>query len=192
MITEGIPFTEIVAYWSRHEDESGLAVDWSEAHERCWRCANKSKLQRCHIIPASRGGPANVENLVLLCGRCHREAPNVPDARFMWIWLRANCVPFYKMYWAVRGAEEFEDMFGRPPFSTPAFSQDTKDEAMQLLRTEIGRATIHWGEGRLNPSTIASIFALVEEKITGLKIEPPASSAIGDRLFRKIGWISPH
>jgi hypothetical protein len=91
------------------------------------------------------------------------------------------------MYWSVRGAEEFEDMFGRPPFSTQEFSQDMKDEAMQLLCTEIGRATIHWGEGRLNPSTIASIFALVEEKITGLKIESPASSAIKDRLFRKIG-----
>lgn len=26
---------EIVAYWSEHEDESGLNVDFSEVHERC-------------------------------------------------------------------------------------------------------------------------------------------------------------
>ncbi|MBC3926696.1 HNH endonuclease signature motif containing protein [Undibacterium sp. CY21W] len=191
MITESIAIKEIVAYWSHQEDESGLAIDWSEAHVRCWRCAYKAKLQRCHIIPASRGGPASVENLVLLCGRCHREAPNVSDSRLMWIWLRASCLPFYDMYWTVRGAEEFENMFGRLPFSTSEFSKDMKDVAVELLRTEIGRATIHWGEGRLNPSTIASIFALVEEKLTGLEIKRPASSAISDRFFRYLEWLPP-
>lgn len=30
--------TEIVAYWSKHENESGLSGDFSKAHERCWRC----------------------------------------------------------------------------------------------------------------------------------------------------------
>ncbi len=29
---------EAVDYWSRHQSECGLSVDWAEAHERCWRC----------------------------------------------------------------------------------------------------------------------------------------------------------
>ncbi len=44
---------DIVNYWSRMQDECGLSVDWSEAHERCWRCGYKAKLQKCHIIPDS-------------------------------------------------------------------------------------------------------------------------------------------
>ncbi|NUQ76099.1 MAG: HNH endonuclease [Polyangiaceae bacterium] len=179
-----IPLKDIVEYWSRHESESGLGVDWSEAHKRCWRCGYQSKrLQRCHIIPASRGGPTTPENLVLLCRRCHREAPNVADSRFMWIWLRATCAPFYENYWSLRGAEEFEEMFGRRPFSGPEFSPALVTKACGLLREEMDKATIHWGEGRLNPSTIASIYALVEERLVGLKITPPRCSARITRLI---------
>ena len=29
------------------------------------------------------------------------------------------------------------------------------------------KVTIHFGEGRLNPTSIAEIFALVEERMTG-------------------------
>jgi hypothetical protein len=36
-----------------------------------------------------------------------------------------------------------------------------------LLREELQKATLHFGEGNLNPSTIASIFALIEERVTG-------------------------
>lgn len=186
-----VPLRDIVAYWSEREDECGLGVDWAEAHERCWRCAYKSRLQRCHIIPASRGGSGGPDNLVLLCGRCHREAPNVPDSRFMWIWLRATCMSFYDLYWTARGAEEFEEMFGRPPFSGPDFSTGLVSQAQELLGTEISRAVIHWGEGRLNPSTIASIFALVEERLAGLRIAPPSSSAREKRFLRAGGFLAP-
>jgi ribosomal protein L37E len=70
---------EIVDYWTARESECGLAVDWAEAHERCWRCGYKSRLQKCHIVPKSPDGKNDRSNLVLLCGRCHREAPNVAD-----------------------------------------------------------------------------------------------------------------
>ncbi|MCP2331784.1 MULTISPECIES: HNH endonuclease signature motif containing protein [Actinoalloteichus] len=75
---------EIVDYWSARKDESDLAVDWSEAHERCWRCGYRSKLQKCHVIPGALGGPNTAENLVLLCGRCHHEAPNHQDPQYLW------------------------------------------------------------------------------------------------------------
>jgi hypothetical protein len=185
------PIGDIVKYWSTREDESGLGVDWAEAHERCWRCGYKSRLQRCHIIPDSRGGSAQPENLVLLCRRCHREAPNVPDTRFMWIWIRATCVPFYNMYWTARGAEEFEEIFGRPPFTGTNFDKNLRDAALKLLHSEIASATVHWGEGRLNSSTIASVFAMVEEQLTGLPVVPPDCSVRGMRLVRAINSLMP-
>lgn len=58
---------EIVDYWSRYQDESGLTVDWSEANYLCWRCGQKRNLQRCHIIPRSLNGLEDPSNLVLLC-----------------------------------------------------------------------------------------------------------------------------
>jgi hypothetical protein len=157
---------EIVNYWTAREDECGLAVDWAEAHDRCWRCGYKSRLQQCHIVPKSLGGQNDPSNLVLLCGRCHREAPNVADSRFMWIWMRATCVPFYDLYWTTRGVQEFERMFGRKPFSSFDFDAVSEKEALELLREEMKKAIIHFGEGRVNPSAIASIFALIEERVT--------------------------
>ena len=158
---------EIVDYWSGCESECGLGVDWTEAHERCWRCGYKSVLHRCHIVPDSLGGSNAPSNLVLLCGCCHREAPNVADARFMWIWMRSTCAPLYDSYWTTRGFQEFERMFGRMPFVTPEFDGFSEKHVLTLLREEMQRVTIHFGEGRLNPSTIASILALIEERITG-------------------------
>lgn len=64
----------IIDYWIKHQDEGELGVDWAEAHERCWRCGYKSRLERCHIIPSSLGGTDNPCNLILLCHRCHKEA----------------------------------------------------------------------------------------------------------------------
>jgi hypothetical protein len=184
-----IPFSEIVAYWETRQDEGGLAVDWAEAHQRCWRCGYRATLHHCHIVPECRGGAYTAENLVLLCGRCHREAPNVSDPRFMWIWLRATCIPFYDLYWTARGAEEFEEMFGRPPFTGEAFAKASQAQVEQLLNEEIKRATIHWGEGRMNPSTIASIFALVEEQMGGLPIAAPDCSARALKLLKATGLV---
>lgn len=164
---------DIVAYWTRHADECGLAVDWSEALELCWRCGYKSKLERCHIVPDALGGEDIPSNFVLLCGRCHREAPNVNDPSFIWIWLRATCVPFYNTYWTIRGVFEFEQMFGRIPFAGINLNDQQVDRAKEILRTEMKNAIVHFGEGRMNPATIACMFAAVEIRLTG---KPPKLS----------------
>lgn len=165
-----ITHDQIIEYWASHESECELGIDWSEADERCWRCGYKSKLQKCHIIPDSLNGKYEPKNLVLLCGRCHREAPNFNDPRFMWFWLKGTSVPFYDTYWTMRGAREFEEMFGRKPFEEIDTGNYKDEDFKKMINEEINNATIHFGEGRLNPSTIACIFAKIEEKITGKEI----------------------
>jgi hypothetical protein len=183
----GTSHQDIVDYWVKHQDECGLGVDWAEAHERCWRCAYKSKLERCHIVPHSRGGSEDPANLVLLCRRCHREAPNVADPRFMWIWLRATCVSFYDTYWSIRGAFEFEQMFGCRPFTNIGLDETQLQLAKEFLQEEMQNATIHFGEGHMNPSTIACIFARVEERLTGKLPELPGVQWGCNYAFKVMG-----
>ena len=103
---------EIVAYWSKHQDECGLSVDWAEAHERCWRCGCENKLERAHIIPDSIGGKDEPSNFVLLCKRCHADGPNVKDPEIMWDWIRAYGVPFYNTFWGILGRKEYQFIYG--------------------------------------------------------------------------------
>lgn len=160
---------EIVSYWAETEDECGLGVDWAEAHERCWRCGYKTILEKCHIIPAKLGGGATPNNLVLLCSRCHREAPNHQNPEYMWRWLRSTCVSFYDTYWTIRGWEEFEVMFGRKPLdwigSLGSKVPDLAQEFEAEIEKEFRKTVIHFGEGRLNPSTVACVLAEIEQTV---------------------------
>lgn len=174
---------EIASYWANLQDECGLSVDWAEAHERCWRCGYKGRLQHCHIVPEARGGSYSVDNLVLLCRRCHREAPNIADSRYMWIWLRANAFPFYDSSLYFRAAIEFEQMFGRRPFAGMDENQIriAREEVLKIIDSTI----VHWGEGRRNPSTLACIFAKTEEILTGLHPEPQTNSWLERTMFKR-------
>jgi len=159
----GVTNEQIVAYWVEHE--IGLAVDWSEAHERCWRCGYKSGLERCHIVPASLGGADRADNLVLLCGRCRREAPSHQDPQYLWRWLRATRTESYDTYWTIRGWEEFEVIFGRKPLACFTEAGDLAAECRDLAAHEFAKTIGDVGENRLNPSTIACMIAEVEKKL---------------------------
>lgn len=172
---------EIASYWATIQDECGLAVDWAEAHERCWRCGYKGRLQHCHIVPESRNGSYSVDNLVLLCRRCHRESPNIADKRYMWIWLRANAFPFYDSSLYFRAVIEFEHMFGRRPFK--GLNEEQIRKAQKEITEILDSTIIHWSEGRRNPSTLACIFAKIEETLIGLHPEPQSSSWLTQAIF---------
>jgi hypothetical protein len=158
---------EIARYWSLHQSETGLSVDWAEARERYWRCGYKSKLQRCHIIPHSLGGADEAANLVLLCLRCHREAPNVSDPSYMWLWLRSHAVPFYDTYWTLRAVEEFEKLHQRKPFSLIDSNGLEVETLTRLINSYVRQVCVHFGEVRLNPSTLAWIILQIETSLRG-------------------------
>jgi hypothetical protein len=156
---------EITDYWSRHQDEVGLSVDWAEAEELCWRCAARRNLERCHIVPRALGGPEQPSNLVLLCAQCHAEAPNVADASFMWVWLRAHAASYYGTYWLHRGWREYEFIYGKKPFEA-AKDPDALLQRLQVaLKTRTKQVSAHWGQCKLNPATIAWLLRQVESEI---------------------------
>jgi hypothetical protein len=155
---------EIVAYWAPRESECGLSVDWAEAHERCWRCSRKTSLERCHIVPHSRGGLDTPDNLILLCSRCHREAPNVSDPSFIWTWLRRYAASFYDTDWINRGFEEFERIFSRKPFAN--LNDDIPEDRIRTaLKKRFEMITVHFGEGRPNPTTVAWLLSELEKEL---------------------------
>lgn len=156
---------KIINYWIRIQDECGLSIDWAEANERCWRCGYKAKLQRCHIIPESLGGKDEPANLVLLCTRCHIDAPNVESKTFMWDWIRANGTTLYDTFWKIRAMKEYEFIYGK------SFHQELIDRDILshydlsiLWNLKIGRSIHHFAHPWNNESTDAGLLRMYLEK----------------------------
>lgn len=152
---------EIVDYWERIEDECGLSVDWAEAKERCWRCGCERKLQRCHIIPEPLGGKDEPSNLVLLCERCHIDAPNVESKTFMWDWIRANGTSFYDTFWDIKAQKEYEFIYHKT-FMEELIGRDIlspRDLAI-FYSLPIGRSINHFAHPWKNDSTNAGLLRM--------------------------------
>ena len=166
---------QIVRYWEPRQDECGLSVDWADAGKRCWRCTDAAELQRCHIIPSSLNGPDTASNFVLLCFRCHRDAPNTPDSDFIWKWLRAYAASCYGFFWFERALQEFERIYQRKAFVQLLANAETgtnldsiSQQMPQLMKQEFGRLIAHYGEGMANASSMAWALAQVEKKMVNL------------------------
>lgn len=140
---------EIVNYWTQYVDESDLSIDFSEVHERCWRCGCKRNLERCHIIPHSLGGKDEPSNLVLLCKRCHLDNPNVLDKEIMWDWLKAYRVPFYDTFWNLQGMEEYKKIYSKSmqeEWKERNISNEESQELKEILQQQIQKASYHFGD----------------------------------------------
>src|SRR5689334_5981152 len=100
----------IAEYWlgtpegrARLPDNAAL-IDWGEpscfacgwmaadrdAEPVLWRVWEEALLERCHLVPHALGGLDCADNLVLLCGRCHRDAPDVATPDYMLRWIGAR------------------------------------------------------------------------------------------------------
>ncbi len=152
---------EIVDYWAKCEDECGLSVDWSEAHERCWRCGYEKPLQKCHIVPESLVGKDEPSNLVLLCSRCHIDAPNVESKTFMWDWIRANGTTLYDTFWSLRAQKEYEFIYGKPFYQELMDRDIVSYYDMSLFYSlKIGKSIHHFAHPWNNESTDAGILKM--------------------------------
>jgi hypothetical protein len=72
-------------------EPSCFACGWMaadpDAEPVLWRVWEEALLERCHLVPHALSGPDSPDNLVLLCGRCHRDAPDVGNAEYMLRWI---------------------------------------------------------------------------------------------------------
>jgi hypothetical protein len=170
---------EIVEYWETRVSETKLSVDFNKAKVRCWRCGYKSKLQKCHIIPDSLGGKDTPSNLVLLCRRCHIEAPNIDDPEFFWDWLKAQAVPIYNTYWTIRGMKEYEEIYHETIETSCERLGIKSEEFTELLKNGERKTIVHFGEGRINPSTIAGMFRnIIKDKERQLELNTKTKDSI--------------
>jgi hypothetical protein len=93
---------EIAEYWSKNwnSETAKFVVDlgepscfacgyykqkWDESEDAktCW---NKTGLHRAHIVANNIGGADSPENYLLLCERCHIQAPMTNDPAIMIMW----------------------------------------------------------------------------------------------------------
>jgi hypothetical protein len=92
------PRFEIAKYWAGQERRFVLDIgepacfacfywdpkwDQNEIIERRW---NESGLERAHVIAAVDGGSPTVDNVLLLCRRCHVDAPMTTLRTLMLQW----------------------------------------------------------------------------------------------------------
>lgn len=74
---------KIFEYWLER-NEFDL---WGYENPVCFICGTEHSLERCHLIPNALGGSDDCSNIVLLCGKHHRNAPNIgiPDIMINYI-----------------------------------------------------------------------------------------------------------
>lgn len=103
-----------------------------EGNEKtCFCCGIEGYIERAHIVPLSLGGTNSLDNLLLLCPKCHTESPDVIDARYMFEWL--NQQPYYaSRYLAIKmGMVYLDDLIKL----IKLFSQfNNMDQLMILMR----------------------------------------------------------
>lgn len=87
----------------------------------------------------------------------------------MWQWLRAHAVLHYGTYWHKRATQEFKLIFGRAPFAiidkTKISPESIAARSHEVADKFIRRAGVHFGEDRLNPSTMAWLIFQAEQEI---------------------------
>lgn len=160
---------QIVEYWSKKVSEMDISVDWSEAEKYCWRCGNSENLQRAHIVPDSLGGFDSPDNLILLCEKCHTEAPNVTDPEIMWDWLKAyNSYRLYSLG-TLMALREYEFIYKSSFESDLQYilekTERTIDEfdcgeMKKLLISKGEETSTHFGQSNINTSTFTGMMRM--------------------------------
>ena len=213
-----LPSREAIAgYWNTQRP---LGMKWEKfPADKCWRCfvsfsqrGESESGNRCHIVPSMLGGSDSKENLILLCNRCHREAPDVPDPEFIWYWIEhtrfedsariaANIFHVYELIFGQFPipaiSEAFQKLGGRATLYPSTDTQKTICEAdiakfvaqfVHELEAKIDKVGFHSG---CKPSTLAwAMSAAIEriktERIDATTTEPavPPIEAITN-VFRK-------
>jgi hypothetical protein len=82
----------------------------------------------------------------------------------MWVWLRAHAVPFYGTYWQERGRREYELIYKEKPFDGLEPSEDLLQKTRAILKELFPKTSTHWGQGKINPATVAWVLRQVDQR----------------------------
>ncbi len=152
---------EIVQHYSKKIIEEDIAVDYIDLHKRCWHCGDVSKLYRCHIVPSSAGGQDAPDNYVLLCRRCHEQAPNCTDRLIMMDWLKADSSKIYNLYWGCKIYELYEKLYKQDFLEEYNKRNNINQELLnKLIFSKFIEIKIHIGDGHINLSTWVGLFKM--------------------------------
>lgn len=75
-------------YWLKEFDHL------EENYPTCFICGKETNLQLCHLIPDKLGGTKEPDNIVLLCSRCHSNAPNIAIPQIMIDWIHEETLKY--------------------------------------------------------------------------------------------------
>lgn len=174
---------EIVKYYSDKLIEEDIAVDFPDLHKRCWHCGDVGKLYRCHIVPSSAGGQDVPSNYVLLCRRCHEQAPNCTDGQIMMDWLKADSSKIYGLYWGRSIYELYAKLYKQDFLEQYNNRKDINQELLnQLIFSKFTEIKTHIGEGHINLSTWVGLFKMAFDEFDDIQTEQSTA-----RFFRKYG-----
>lgn len=181
---------QIVEYWESKVNEMDITVDWCEADKRCWRCGIETNLQRAHIIPDSLGGEDKPFNFVLLCERCHAEAPNVTDPDIMWDWLKAykihslatlGVLLAYKEYKFIYNSDFWDDL----EYIINGAQQSNVFDPAEIRKQAFFVAndgSTHFGQPNFNTSTLAGMMRMyLTELAVQHNIDFPTKETVAEK-----------
>lgn len=83
----------------------------------------------------------------------------------MWDWLRAHAVSFYGTYWQARGFREYELVYGEKPFSGLDWTDEMIEEVKGMVKALMPCTSRHWGQGKINPSSVVWVLRQVDQKV---------------------------
>lgn len=155
---------QIARYWGFDaaadlEMWPSLVIDWGEAS--CQACSyypqahtrydgdpasweKAAFLERAHIVPKSLGGDDDVSNFLLLCKRCHEDAPDTSERAAMLAWADRRG---HHGWLGVK--QSFED----------AAAAGVTPEAMRAVLSSLDVSTHFGGKGsRLSAGTIEVVL----------------------------------
>jgi len=133
---------QISEYWSHNSKipETDLNFDWSDSFDCCWNCGIFTKhTERCHIIPIALNGEDKPHNYVLLCKRCHGEAPNIHCKNAMWDWILKNKKKYSCFSYNVSNVIEQLER----EYNINFFNVDNVDEFIKKLKHELENISTH-------------------------------------------------
>jgi hypothetical protein len=136
-----------------------------------WQVWNSAHLQRCHLVPHALGGPDCPSNLVLLCARCHVEAPDVGEPDYMLRWIGAH------QAWGALLVGEIESamrLAGITGHQIETFNERFICQGHDVFRSALAEWAIPVG-GRFSYATVAACAVESIRRVSA----PPSIELIG-------------